>query len=61
MGKASTGIALIIGFLSLTAVVQAEPLVYTLEKGDTLYSLAKKYNVPLSVLMKYNQIEDPTD
>ena len=32
----------------------------TLERGDTLYSLAKKNNIPVQALMKLNNIKDPT-
>lgn len=33
--------------------------VYTVSEGDTLYSIAEKYDLPVSLLMKVNGIEDP--
>jgi murein DD-endopeptidase MepM/ murein hydrolase activator NlpD len=31
-----------------------------LKKGETLYRIAKKYDIPVDLLMKYNGIMDPT-
>lgn len=33
--------------------------VYTVSAGDTLYTIAEKYNLPVSLLMKVNQITNP--
>ena len=33
--------------------------VYTVSSGDTLYSIAEKYDLPVSLLMKVNQIANP--
>ena len=33
--------------------------VYTVNEGDTLYSIAEKYDLPVSLLMKVNCIENP--
>ena len=33
--------------------------VYTVTEGDTLYSIAEKYDLPVSLLMKVNGISDP--
>lgn len=32
-----------------------------LQKGETLYRLAKRYGVPLDLILKLNQIDDPTN
>lgn len=34
---------------------------YTIQTGDTLYSISRKYNVPVSVLMEANSITNPYD
>ncbi len=34
-------------------------IIYTVKKGDTLYSIAKKYGTTVSVLARYNGITDP--
>lgn len=33
--------------------------VYTVEEGDTLYSIAERYDLPVSLLMKVNCITNP--
>ena len=33
--------------------------VYTINEGDTLYSIAEKYDLPVSLLMKVNGIDNP--
>ena len=33
--------------------------VYTVNEGDTLYSIAEKYDLPVSLLMKINGVVDP--
>ncbi len=33
--------------------------VYTVNEGDTLYSIAEKYELPVSLLMKVNGIDNP--
>ena len=33
--------------------------VYTVSEGDTLYSIAEKYDLPVSLLMKVNCIDNP--
>ena len=33
--------------------------IYTVHEGDTLYSIAEKYDLPVSLLMKVNGVVDP--
>lgn len=33
--------------------------VYTISEGDTLYAIAEKYDLPVSLLMKVNCIDNP--
>lgn len=33
--------------------------VYTVNEGDTLYSIAEKYDLPVTLLMKVNDIDNP--
>ena len=33
--------------------------VYTVSEGETLYSIAEKYDLPVSILMKVNGIDNP--
>lgn len=35
--------------------------IYTVKKGDTLYTIAKMYQVPVDSLAKANRITDPTN
>lgn len=36
-----------------------ETVIYTVRKGDTLYSLAKKYGTTVNMLSRFNNIPDP--
>ncbi|UTC63484.1 M23 family metallopeptidase [Treponema sp. OMZ 787] len=38
----------------------AEDVVHTIEKGDTLYSISKKYNTPIDLILKKNNLSDPS-
>ncbi|MDQ2086537.1 LysM peptidoglycan-binding domain-containing protein [Herbivorax sp. ANBcel31] len=37
----------------------AAPIVYTVEPGDTLYSIAARYNISLQLLIATNRLENP--
>lgn len=39
-------------------VVSTNPNLYVVTKGDTLYSISKKYNIPIEELKKQNNIAD---
>lgn len=43
-----------------TLAFAENPVTHTLQKGETLYSIAKKYNVPYEALAAANGITDPT-
>ena len=45
------------GFLMNKCLVCID--VYTVNEGDTLYSIAEKYDLPVSLLMKVNGIDNP--
>jgi len=38
----------------------ADPLTHTVQKGETLYAIARRYDVPVDALMKANAIADPS-
>ncbi len=40
--------------------VEAQTLEYTVQKGDTLYSISKKYNIKITSLKSLNDIDDPS-
>lgn len=46
-------------FLLLFSAVQAEELVHVLQKGETLYGISRKYNVPPETLLSWNEIANP--
>ena len=39
---------------------QADDSLIIVQKGDTLYNIAQKYSIPVTLLMKYNNITDAT-
>ena len=52
---------LIIALLLLLAtVISANEQVHTLQRGETLYTLARRYNVTVDQLIRHNSIADPT-
>ena len=44
-------------FLILSSIYSSDRM-HILEKGETLYSLSRKYSVPLAVLLERNHIAD---
>ena len=49
---------LILTLIFAAAAVAQNPT-YTVEKGDTLYSISRKYNIKIESLKSFNNIEDP--
>ena len=47
-------------FLLLVVHLYGNDLVYTLKKGETLYRLSRRFNIPVQVLQSYNGIKDPS-
>ena len=47
-------------FVALGISFGQNSVTYTLQKGETLYSIAKKYNIPYEALAAANRITDPT-
>lgn len=43
-----------------TRAVAADPLTHTVQKGETLYAIARRYDIAVEMLMKVNAITDPT-
>ena len=54
-----TPVILIIAALCFTSGVYAQSHLYTVKKGDTLYSISKKFNIRLESLKDVNKISDP--
>lgn len=46
-------------FLSLFCAAIAEERLHVLQKGETLYGISRKYNVPADAILKLNDISDP--
>ena len=49
-----------ISTLALAMSIHAQEPCYTIQKGDTLYSISKKYNVKIDSLKSYNDLSDPS-
>ena len=43
----------------LQLLLQASVIIYSVDKGYTLWKLAKKYNTTIEELVKINDIENP--
>jgi len=50
----------IIGLLLLATLSWSDEQVHTLARGETLYTLARRYSVPVDALLQYNNIADAT-
>lgn len=49
------------GFLFFILLTQGiSETLHTIQKGETIYALSKKYNVPSKIILSYNKIEDAT-
>jgi murein DD-endopeptidase MepM/ murein hydrolase activator NlpD len=46
--------------LLLATLLPADELVHLLQRGETLYTLARRYNVTVEELARHNSIQDPT-
>ena len=49
-------LVIIIGF---SAIIQAQNIIYTIQKGDTLINIANKFNCSLEKIIKINEIKNP--
>ena len=63
--RASRGVVaqpalLVVLFLLLPCFIPAANESYTLKKGETLYRISRKFDVPVHILQRYNQIADPS-
>jgi len=47
-------------FLFTPSSLYGDSANYAVKKGDTLYSIARKFDVPLDALLEINEISDPT-
>ena len=50
---------LVVLFLLLPCLIPAANESYILKKGETLYRISRKFDVPVSLLQRYNEIADP--
>ncbi len=50
----------LISFLFVLMAFAAAQTTHTVQKGDTLFSIAKRYGVPLETIQVLNEITDPT-
>ncbi|PKL08508.1 MAG: hypothetical protein CVV51_08550, partial [Spirochaetae bacterium HGW-Spirochaetae-7] len=46
-------------FMVATLAAAADPLVHTVQKGETLYAIARRYDISVESLMTANSIADP--
>ena len=46
--------------LPAQTVMAAEPRIHVVQKGETLYRIARRYGVPVEKLARYNGLDDPT-
>ena len=42
-----------------TKILKNNDKFYKVKKGDNLYSISKKFNIPIQKIIKYNKIKSP--
>jgi lipoprotein YgeR len=57
---ASRHVAAFLLLIAVSGVLAAQGTYHILQKGETLYGIAKKYDVPYAALIAYNDIKEPT-
>ena len=55
-----TTLLILIPFLLLVTPVFSQEATHTVRKGETLYSIARNYNIDVNALIQFNQIKDPS-
>lgn len=58
--KRSILLSILLCIVTAGIAFAAGPVTHTMQKGETLYSIAKKYNIPYESLAAANGISDPT-
>lgn len=58
-GSKAWGLALLLGLLPLLAVAQ-EPPTHTVAQGETLFSIARQYDLSVEELQRLNDLDGPT-
>lgn len=51
---------LIVSLMLLALFVGAEPRVHVVQRGDTIFSISRRYNVSVDALQRENSISDPS-
>ena len=59
-GRVAHPALLVVVFLLLPCLIPAANESHTLKKGETLYRISRKFDVPVNILQKYNGITDPS-
>jgi murein DD-endopeptidase MepM/ murein hydrolase activator NlpD len=52
-------ICLLVFFACSLSIIQAQNIIYTIQKGDNLIQIAEKYNCSLEKIIKLNKINNP--
>ncbi len=50
---------LLLFLIAFPLVLSGEELTHRIEKGETLYSISRRYHVPVPVIMESNRLKDP--
>ncbi len=59
MKRYTVAFVVLLGFLCVQGTAFGEDVVHVLRRGETLYGISRKYNVPVEALMNFNNITNP--
>ncbi len=59
MKRFTVAFVVLLGLVCVQGTASGEDIVHVLRRGETLYGISRKYNVPVEAIMNFNNIANP--